>query len=200
MKFARALLASLGRSLRCRGSAYLSSNITSPLRLDLGSNPRRTAALASDLGLSGELSGDGLYKLTLTVDGEDVVASGLEKIATGLRNAAGLVFHPATGDLYLQDNGIDGLSDPNEPHSADELETLVAAATPESLVDEAQFSARLNAALSTLAPVARAVIYLKLRDGMSHDEIARHLGITTRRVRRQLTHAYAHLRRNVVLD
>jgi RNA polymerase sigma-70 factor (ECF subfamily) len=88
----------------------------------------------------------------------------------------------------------------SKPHSADELETLVAAATPESLVDEAQFSARLNAALSTLAPVARAVIYLKLRDGMSHDEIARHLGITTRRVRRQLTHAYAHLRRNVVLD
>jgi RNA polymerase sigma factor (sigma-70 family) len=88
----------------------------------------------------------------------------------------------------------------SKPHSAEELETLVAAATPESLVDETQFAARLNAALITLTPVARAVIYLKLRDGMSHDEIARHLGITTRRVRRQLTHAYAHLRRNVSLD
>jgi RNA polymerase sigma factor (sigma-70 family) len=88
----------------------------------------------------------------------------------------------------------------SKPHSAEELETLVAAATPESLLDEAQFAAQLNAALGKLTPMARAVIYLKLRDGMSHDEIARHLGITTRRVRRHLTHAYAHLRSNVILD
>ena len=88
----------------------------------------------------------------------------------------------------------------SKPHSAEELEALVATATPESLIDEAQFSAQLNAALLLLTPMARAVIYLKLRDGMSHEEIARHLGITTRRVRRHLTHAYAHLRRTVAID
>lgn len=88
----------------------------------------------------------------------------------------------------------------SKPHSADELDALVAAATPESLLNEAQFSAQLNAALSTLAPMGRAAIYLKLRDGMSHEEIAKHLGITPRRVRRHLTHAYAHLRQNIVRD
>ena len=35
--------------------------------------------------------------------------SDLTQVATGLRNAAGMAFQPATGDLYFQDNGIDGL-------------------------------------------------------------------------------------------
>ena len=35
--------------------------------------------------------------------------SNLTQIATGLRNAAGIVVHPATGDLFFEDNGIDGL-------------------------------------------------------------------------------------------
>jgi hypothetical protein len=32
-----------------------------------------------------------------------------------------MAFHPVTGDFYFQDNGIDGLVNGNEPHSADEL-------------------------------------------------------------------------------
>ena len=52
---------------------------------------------------------------------------GLQGWATGLRNAAGFAIHPETGDLYLQDNGIDGFSDSNEPHSADELNIIPAA-------------------------------------------------------------------------
>lgn len=62
--------------------------------------------------------------ITLTDHGSHVEASDLRRIASGLRNAAGFAFHPATGDLYLQDNGIDGLVDPNEPHSADELNRI----------------------------------------------------------------------------
>jgi len=38
-----------------------------------------------------------------------------------LRNPAGFGFHPATGDFYFEDNGIDGLVNGNEPLSADEL-------------------------------------------------------------------------------
>ena len=41
---------------------------------------------------------------------------------------------------------------------------------------------------------------LKLRDDMSHEEIARHLGITTRMVRRLLTTAYMQLRDRIDLD
>jgi RNA polymerase sigma factor (sigma-70 family) len=88
----------------------------------------------------------------------------------------------------------------SKPHSAEELETLVAAATPESLLDETQFSAQLNCALQAMSPMVRAVIYLKLRDGMSHDEIARHLGITNRMVRRLLTAGYTQLRHSITLD
>jgi RNA polymerase sigma factor (sigma-70 family) len=88
----------------------------------------------------------------------------------------------------------------SKPHSAAELDTLVASATPESLLDESEFSRQLDGALQTMNAMTRAVIYLKLRDGMSHEEIARHLGITTRMVRRLLTAGYAQLRRTIALD
>lgn len=84
-----------------------------------------------------------------------------------------------------------------KPHSGEELDNLVAAATPESLLDEAQFRTQLDAALGTMNAMVRAVIYLKLRDGKSHEEIAQHLGITTRMVRRLLTAGYAQLRSQI---
>lgn len=88
----------------------------------------------------------------------------------------------------------------SKPHSDAELDTLMAAATPESLLDDAQFSAQLDSALQKMTPMVRAVIYLKLREDLSHGEIAGHLGITTRMVRRMLTTGYAQLRTHVVLD
>jgi RNA polymerase sigma-70 factor (ECF subfamily) len=88
----------------------------------------------------------------------------------------------------------------SKPHSDAELETLVATDTPESLFDDAQFSAQLDSALQKMTPMVRAVIYLKLREDLSHEEIAEHLGITTRMVRRMLTTGYAQLRTQVVLD
>lgn len=88
----------------------------------------------------------------------------------------------------------------SKPHSDAELETLVAAATPESLLDDEQFSSQLDAALQTMTPMVRAVIYLKLREDMSHEEIAEHLGITPRMVRRMLTTGYAQLRARITFD
>lgn len=70
------------------------------------------------------LDGDAIYRVTLRDDGRDVSLSDLVKIASGVRNAAGMRFHPVTGDLYFEDNGIDGLEDPNEPLSADELNRI----------------------------------------------------------------------------
>jgi RNA polymerase sigma factor (sigma-70 family) len=88
----------------------------------------------------------------------------------------------------------------SKPHSADELDALVAATTPETALSEADFARQLDGALRGMTPMVRAVIYLKLRDGMSHGEIARHLGITTRMVRRLLTTAYTQLRGSIDLD
>lgn len=77
--------------------------------------------------LTATLQGESLYKFLLKDFGDHVTASNLTHIATGLRNAAGILFHPQTGDLYFTDNGIDGLQDPNEPLSADELNRIAAA-------------------------------------------------------------------------
>lgn len=85
----------------------------------------------------------------------------------------------------------------SKPHSADDLDALVVATTPETLLDETDFARQLDDALRGMPPMVRAIIYLKLRDGMSHDEIARHLGITARMVRRLLTTGYAHLRSTI---
>jgi len=87
----------------------------------------------------------------------------------------------------------------SKPHSADELDALVAATTPETELSEAEFRRQLDAALRDMTPMVRAVIYLKLRDDMSHEEIAQHLGITTRMVRRLLTTAYTQLRASITL-
>jgi RNA polymerase sigma factor (sigma-70 family) len=88
----------------------------------------------------------------------------------------------------------------SKPHSADELDTLVGATTPESLLDDADLAKQLDVALREMTPMVRAVIYLKLRDGMSHEQVAQHLGITTRMVRRLLTTGYAQLRESLVHD
>jgi len=72
-------------------------------------------------GATGILVGDSIHQITLLDDGTNVTATNLLQLASGVRNPAGFAFHPATGDLYFQDNGIDGLVDANEPLSADEL-------------------------------------------------------------------------------
>ncbi len=73
------------------------------------------------------LSADSIYKVTIEHSGGAVSVSQPLHVASGLRNAAGIAFHPATGDLYFADNGIDGLVNASEPLSADELNAINAA-------------------------------------------------------------------------
>lgn len=82
----------------------------------------------------------------------------------------------------------------SRPHSADELESLLEEASPESQLDEAQLAAQLEAALKPLPPMVRGVMFLKLRNGMTHQEIAGQMGITVRVVRRCVTKGYVELR------
>jgi RNA polymerase sigma factor (sigma-70 family) len=88
----------------------------------------------------------------------------------------------------------------SKPHSAEELGELIEATGPESLVNEALERARLDAALRRMNPAVRAVVYLKLMNSMSHDEIAGRLNITTRMVRRLLTTGYAQLRQYLIAE
>jgi RNA polymerase sigma-70 factor (ECF subfamily) len=88
----------------------------------------------------------------------------------------------------------------SKPHSAEELEALVEINTPESLIGDALETARLDTALRELSPMVRAVLYLKLREAMTHEEIARHLAITPRMVRRHLSTGYSELRRRLLKE
>jgi glucose/arabinose dehydrogenase len=75
--------------------------------------------------LTANLNPESIYRVTMTDTGSSVSLTGLQQLASGLRNAAGMAFHPTTGDLYFQDNGIDGAAD--EPTSVDEMNIIPAA-------------------------------------------------------------------------
>ncbi len=85
--------------------------------------------------INATLQPDSIYKVTVTDALASVAFTGLTQVASGLRNAAGIAFDPRTGDLYFQDNGIDGIDDPNTPLSADELNKIAAADVGASVVD-----------------------------------------------------------------
>src|SRR5207247_4179020 len=107
-------------------------------------------------GASGPLLGDSIYMLTLIDGGTGVTATNLTRVASGLRNPAGFAFHPSTGDLYFQDNGIDGLVDPNEPLSADELNLIPAAQIGNGIVPDFGFPGNYIAYRSGAWSEARA--------------------------------------------
>jgi glucose/arabinose dehydrogenase len=74
----------------------------------------------------GVVNPDSIYRVVVDDTGPSVVVSGLERIASGVRNAFGIAFHPVTGDLYFEDNSIDGPVPPYEV-STDELNRIPAA-------------------------------------------------------------------------
>ncbi|MFP6645624.1 MAG: FlgD immunoglobulin-like domain containing protein [Candidatus Latescibacterota bacterium] len=86
---------------------------------------KTTATLRlTGLGLDVRLAGDAIHRVRFRDDGERLTGIDHTQIATGLRSASGLTFHPDTGDLYFEDNGIDGLVDAIEAHSADEINVI----------------------------------------------------------------------------
>ena len=88
----------------------------------------------------------------------------------------------------------------SKPHSSEELDVLLETRSPEVRLDEEQGEARLGAALACLGVMPRAVIFLKLREGMTNEEIAGHLGITKRMVKRHLVSGYAELRARLISE
>jgi len=86
-----------------------------------------TRSLSTDFGLTAALAGDAIHRIIFSDDGSRLTGVEHTQIATGLRSASGLAFHPQTGDLYFEDNGIDGLQEAIEAHSADEINVIAAA-------------------------------------------------------------------------
>lgn len=74
------------------------------------------------------LDGDSLYAVTLDLSGAAPSASGVRKIASGIRNVVGMGFQPGTGDFYFADNAIDGTGPlGDEPPQSDEINRIAAA-------------------------------------------------------------------------
>ena len=83
-----------------------------------------TGTVAAGGLLVATLQGDSVYKVTLHDDSGVPQFSNLTQVAMGLRNAASLAIDPATGDLLLADNGIDGNNNGDEGWSADTLQRV----------------------------------------------------------------------------
>lgn len=86
--------------------------------------PSTTTVSTSGL-LTATLPGDSIYKVTVDPLASKPVFSNPVQIASGLRNAAGIAFHPTTHDLHFHYNGID--TPTFEELSADELNRIPAA-------------------------------------------------------------------------
>jgi hypothetical protein len=81
---------------------------------------------SNDGTFTGEMHPDSIYVITATPRKGGVTFSDLRQVAFGLRNAAGIAIQPGTGDLYFEDNGINGgaAGNDNPQLSADELNVI----------------------------------------------------------------------------
>ncbi|HEY1683470.1 MAG TPA: hypothetical protein VGG19_01790 [Tepidisphaeraceae bacterium] len=91
-----------------------------------------TATVGASGVFNATLHGASIYRLTINESSSTPTFSNMTQIAQGLRNSAGLAFQPSTGNLYLDDNGIDnGVNDPTytntqKEYSADEMNMIPA--------------------------------------------------------------------------
>lgn len=90
----------------------------------------------SGLGLASQsVPGGSIFLFRLDLTGANPTSEAPVQVASGIRNAVAMGFHPVTGDFYFADNGIDGLVDGNEPLSADELNRIRANDLGQGTVD-----------------------------------------------------------------
>ncbi len=80
-------------------------------------------------------------------------------------------------------------------HSAEWLDDLAEVATPEDEAHREETNRQLKAALLTLPARHREILRLHFEEGLTYDEVAARLQLSHRVVKRDLSSAYAALRR-----
>jgi len=80
------------------------------------------------------------------------------------------------------------------PHSAEWLAELVDTFDPETETGRRAAEAELQQAVAALPPRQCEIVRLHFGEGMTYEDIAKHLGLTRRMVKRDLAQAYAALR------
>ena len=99
-------------------------------------NDRGSSRLVKLSGLiEDKLPDSSIYLATLHDHGESIVFDQPIAVATGIRNTSAMAFHPTTGDLWIAENGIDGLEEPIVSFSADELDIVPADSIGQEALD-----------------------------------------------------------------
>jgi RNA polymerase sigma-70 factor (ECF subfamily) len=81
-----------------------------------------------------------------------------------------------------------------KPHTSQELDELVSVEDLERSLEERQTGDAVRRALGELPAALREVLVLHCRDDMTYEQIADHLGITRRMVKRYVARGYAEMR------
>lgn len=82
-------------------------------------------------------------------------------------------------------------------HSSEPLGELQAAEEPAQDAELAERDAAVHVALNKLPLANRTALVLQLRDGLTYDQIAEHMGVTRRAVKRYVANGYAELRQEL---
>ena len=82
-------------------------------------------------------------------------------------------------------------------HSSEPLETLEAEEQPADSAELEQRDAAVREALSKLPLASRTALILQLRDGLTYEQIAEHMSVTRRAVKRFVANGYAELRQEL---
>lgn len=85
-------------------------------------------------------------------------------------------------------------------HSAEWVDELEAASTPESESEDMLAQRRLEQSLLAIPARAREILRLHFSEGQSYEQIGRTLGVTHRVVKRDMVRAYASLRDLLIDD
>jgi RNA polymerase sigma-19 factor, ECF subfamily len=81
-----------------------------------------------------------------------------------------------------------------ETRPPEEFDRIAAPMDSAEDYEKAKLLERMECALNALPPHYRSTVVLKTAHGMSYEEIARHLGVSERMVKRYIVKAYARLR------
>ncbi|HRA47374.1 MAG TPA: hypothetical protein PK819_04810, partial [Thermomicrobiales bacterium] len=81
------------------------------------------------------LTSASIYMIRISDSGSALTFSPAELIATGLRNGTTIAIQPSTGDLWIGENGIDGMDIPTISFSADELDIVRSADIGQKVID-----------------------------------------------------------------
>lgn len=119
------------------------------------------------------------------------------KDGDAIRNPEGYLFTVATNLLSEQavlDQKASSHDDLDGPKVQNELASTHGF---EDLIDTEKRVRRLREVVAQLPPKCRAAVFLKYQHGMSYQEIATHLGLSTHMVQKYLGRALAHCRRRM---